>query len=54
MRIRAKPFLGFLMLHEHDAASTTAVKEKEPIPEFRGASHAKRYETVNGLPIHAR
>jgi len=42
------------MLPEHDAASTTAVKENEPLLEFRGASHAKRYEIVNGLPIHAR
>ena len=43
-----KPFLGFLMLLEHDAASTKAVKEKEPhfkvLPEFKDASYAKRYE----------
>lgn len=43
-----KPFLGFLMLLEHDAASTKAVKEKEPhfkvLPEFNNASYAKRYE----------
>ena len=43
-----KPLLGFLMLLEHDAASTKAVKEKEPhfkvLPEFKNASYAKRYE----------
>ena len=43
-----KPLLGFLMLLEHDAASTKAVKEKEPhfrvLPEFKDASYARRYE----------
>lgn len=43
-----KPFLGYLMLLEHDEASTRPVKENEPhykvLPEFRNASYAKRYE----------
>ncbi len=43
-----KPFLGYLMLLEHDEASTRPVKENEPhykvLPEFKNASYAKRYE----------
>ena len=44
-----KPFLGYLMLLEHDAASTKPVRENEPhyevLPEFKNASYAKRYQT---------
>ena len=36
------------MLHEHDAPSTNAVKEKgshfKALPEFKDASYTKRYE----------
>ena len=43
-----KPFLGDLMLLEHDAASTKPVRENEPhyevLPEFKSASYAKRYQ----------
>ena len=43
-----KPFLGYLMLLEHDAASTKPVRENEPhyevLPEFKNASYAKRYQ----------
>jgi hypothetical protein len=43
-----KPFLGYLMLLEHDAASTKSVRENEPhyevLPEFKNASYAKRYQ----------
>ncbi len=43
-----KPFLGYLMLLEHDAASTAPVRENEPhyevLPEFKSASYAKRYQ----------
>jgi len=43
-----KPFLGFLMLLEHDKASTAPVRENEPhykvLPEFKSASYAKRYQ----------
>ena len=44
-----KPFLGYLMLLEDDAASTKPVRENEPhyevLPEFKNASYAKRYQT---------
>lgn len=43
-----KPFLGYLMLLEHDEASTKPVRENEPHykvrPEFKSASYAKRYQ----------
>jgi len=43
-----KPFLGYLMLLEYDAASTRPVRENEPhfevLPEFKNASYAKRYQ----------
>jgi hypothetical protein len=43
-----KPFLGYLMLLEHDDASTRPVREREPHfkvrPEFSNASYAKRYQ----------
>lgn len=43
-----KPFLGYLMLLEHDTASTKPLKENEPhykvLPEFKSASYAKRYQ----------
>ena len=43
-----KPFLGYLMLLEHDKASTAPVRENEPhyevLPEFKSASYAKRYQ----------
>ena len=43
-----KPFLGYLMLLEHDDASTAPVRENEPhykvLPEFKSASYAKRYQ----------
>jgi len=43
-----KPFLGYLMLLEDDAASTKPVRENEPhyevLPEFKNASYAKRYQ----------
>ncbi len=45
-----RPFLGFLMLLEDTAKSTTRVNVKEPhfkvFPEFVGASYAKRYEIL--------
>ena len=44
------PFLGFLMLLEDCAESTSLVKVKEPhfrvFPAFVGASYAKRYEIL--------
>jgi hypothetical protein len=43
-----KPFLGYIMLLEHDEASTRPVREHEPHfkirPEFKNASYARRYE----------
>lgn len=43
-----KPYLGYIMLLEHDEASTRPVREHEPHfkvrSEFRNASYAKRYE----------
>ena len=43
-----KPFLGYLMLLEHDKASTAPVRENEPhydvLPEFKSASYARRYQ----------
>ncbi len=43
-----KPFLGYLMLLEHDDISTRPVDVSEPhykvLPEFRDASYAKRYQ----------
>jgi len=43
-----KPFLGYIMLLEHDEASTRPVREHEPHfkvrPEYRNASYARRYE----------
>lgn len=43
-----KPFLGYIMLLEHDDASTRPVREHEPHfsvrPEFKNASYAKRYQ----------
>ncbi len=43
-----KPFLGYLMLLEHDDASIRPVGVNEPhykvLPEFRNASYAKRYQ----------
>lgn len=47
-KTQMKPFLGYLMLLEHDEASTKPVKENEPhyevLPEFKSASYAKRYQ----------
>ena len=47
-KTQMKPFLGYLMLLEHDDASTRPVAVSEPhyevLPEFRNASYAKRYE----------
>lgn len=43
-----KPFLGYIMLLEHDEASTKPVRENEPHfkvrPEYKNASYARRYE----------
>ena len=43
-----KPFLGYIMLLDHDNASTRPVREHEPHfqvrPEFKNASYAKRYQ----------
>lgn len=42
-----RPFLGYIMLLEHDPASTRPVRAKEPhfpvLPEFVDASYARRY-----------
>jgi len=47
-RCGMKPFLGYIMLLEHDDASTRAVRENEPHfpvrPEFKNASYARRYQ----------
>src|SRR5712691_2865815 len=44
-KTQMKPLLGYLMLLEHDEASTKAVKENEPhyevLPEFKRASYAR-------------
>ena len=44
------PFLGWLMLLEESAESTTPVRVDEPnyrvFPEFRGASYAMRYQIL--------
>lgn len=43
-----KPFLGYIMLLEHDDYSTRPVKESEPHfevrPEFKNTSYARRYQ----------
>lgn len=43
-----KPFLGYIMLLEHDEFSTRPVRESEPHfpvrPEFKNASYARRYQ----------
>lgn len=43
-----KPFLGYIMLLEHDEASTRPVREHEPHfkvrAEYKNASYARRYE----------
>lgn len=45
-----KPWLGYLMLLEHESKSTSPVSVEEPhykvLPEFEGASYAKRYELL--------
>jgi len=45
-----KPWLGYLMLLEHESRSTAPVSVEEPhfkvLPEFEGASYAKRYELL--------
>jgi hypothetical protein len=47
---RPRPWLGWVMLLEDCAKSTTPVKCAEPhfkvFPEFNGASYAKRYELL--------
>ena len=47
-KTQIKPFLGYIMLLEHDEASTKPVRENEPHfkvrPEYRNASYARRYE----------
>lgn len=47
-KTQMKPFLGYLMLLEHDDASTRSIDVSEPhykvLPEFRDASYAKRYQ----------
>lgn len=49
------PFLGWLMLLEECAGSTTAVRVDEPnfrvFPEFRGASYARRYQLLCERPV---
>jgi hypothetical protein len=43
-----KPFLGYIMLLEHDEFSTRPVRESEPHfqvrPEFKNTSYARRYQ----------
>ena len=45
-----KPWLGYLILLEHEARSTSPISVNEPhfkvLPEFEGASYAKRYELL--------
>lgn len=45
-----KPWLGYLILLEHEARSASPVSVNEPhfkvLPEFEGASYAKRYELL--------
>jgi len=47
-KTQTKPFLGYIMLLEHDEASTRPVRENEPHykvrPEYKNASYARRYE----------
>ena len=47
-KTQMKPFLGYLMLLEHDDASMRPIGVNEPhykvLPEFRDASYAKRYQ----------
>jgi hypothetical protein len=46
----SRPWLGFFMLLEQTARSTTPVRAREPhfkvFPEFKDASYAKRYEIL--------
>jgi hypothetical protein len=46
----SRPWLGYMMLLEEDAASLRPIKPQEPhfkvFPEFKQASYAKRYDTL--------
>jgi hypothetical protein len=50
MKPSQRPWLGYLMLLEETAGSTTPVRVSQPhfpvFQEFRGASYAKRYEIL--------
>lgn len=47
-KTKVRPFLGYVLLLEESAKSTSPVKVDEPhfavLPEFKGASYARRYE----------